>query len=404
MTNNAAQLVSDTRDAIQGLRGTLIELFSAVGADPDAPQDVSRQFGINRNLTWKLSRVMSSHEPFSALNYLPGGQGLDLALRAFRNAGAPDQPIARVADAMRRLTEVIEKHADDRDHLELALESMGLFQRESRPEGGLELAYRGNSMVWGLHARARISTAFLAPGVAGPHTADYAQVASLIGFRRLRPTARWRLYRMQLHDDKGGDLPGVPRPIGSRREGDPPMIVREFCSENMPTIESQPGREGVEYILPAGPVGNTAAFDCVTGYSMRGLPLCRDERNEYGSTAVSNTFPVETLIFDLLVHQALPMPPEPEVIVYGFPHGGMESPAEQVVQNVLPIAAPIAELAGRPPVVAMPLFPRYSQLVAFVFERMGWTPAQFRGWRVQIGFPPMSSRVVLRWPLPERPA
>lgn len=404
MSADATQLVSEARDALQNVRGTLIELFSSVEADPEAPQDVSRRFGINRNLTWKLSRVMTAKTPFNALNYLPGGQGIELALKAFKTAGAPEQKVKRVAEAMRRLTEVIETHADDREHLELTLESMGLFQRETRPESGLELAYRGNSMVWGVRAKARVSAAFFAPGVDGVHKVDYAQIAALLGFRRLRPSARWRLYRMQLQDDKGGNLTTLPTPLGSQLADDPPAIFREFCSANMPQLECNRGPEGIEFVLPGGPVGNTAAFDCISGYSVRGLPAYRDENNEYASTALSNTMPVETLIFDLIAHDRFAMPTEPEIAIFGFPHGGVESPAEQRDENRLPIPFTITELAGRPPVVATPLVPRYSEIFEYVMKKMNWEPSEFRGWRVQINYPPMSSRLVLRWPLPQAPA
>lgn len=304
---------------------------------------------------------------------------------------------------MRQLHRVISTHADDRDHFELALESMGLFQRENRQESGPELAYRGNSMIWGVHARTRLATSFLAPG-ATPDTVDYVVTGGLLGFRRLRPTARWRLYRMQLQDDKGGTIPGAPTPVADALPGDPPMVIREFCSPNLPAIEVVSRPEGQEYILPGGPVGNQGAFDATFGYAMRGLPAYRDANNQYGSSAASVTLPVENLIFDLIVHQDCTFPLEPEVLVYGFPHGGMESPAEQTVHNLLPISAPLEELTGRPPIVATPLMPRYSQMVARIFERMKWTPPEFRGWRVQLAYPPMSSRVVVRWPLQERPA
>lgn len=404
MSTEGAQLVAETRNALQNIRGTLIELFTSVEADPDSPQEVARRFGINRNLTWKLSRVMSARTPFNALNFLPGSQGIDLALKAFKSAGAPDNLVGRVTAAMRQLNDVIETHADNREHLELTLESMGLFEREARPESGLELAYRGNSMVWGVHARARVSTTVFAPGTKRPHTVDFAQIASLLGFRRLRPSASWRLYRMQLHDDKGGALATVPQSIGSQRPGDPPMMVREFCSENLPQIGSKSGPEGVEFLLPGGPVGNTGAFDCVTGYSLRGLPAYRDEFNEFGSTAISNTLPVESLISDLIVHRDIVFPNEPQVAIYGFPHGGGESPAEQLPENRLPVPFTITELAGKPPVVATPLVPRYPQMLAHIMSRMGWNPEEFRGWRVQIAYPPMASRVVLRWPLTDPPS
>src|SRR5688572_14123794 len=97
---NPIQLVEETRQALQSLRSALIELYDAVEADPNAPQDVARKFGLNRNLTWKLSRVMTAPEAFASLNHLPGQQGLQLAMNAFENAGAPTPTLKQVRTAL----------------------------------------------------------------------------------------------------------------------------------------------------------------------------------------------------------------------------------------------------------------------------------------------------------------
>ncbi|MBS0196653.1 MAG: hypothetical protein JSR77_07835 [Planctomycetes bacterium] len=357
---------------------------------------------MNRNLTWKLSRVMTAQAPFAALNHLPGQQGLDLALAAMGKAGAPQQLLDAVRNAMKNFVEVAQRHVGDRDHLELALESMGLFERESRLETGRELAYRGNSMIWGVQARTRFAVTVVGPD--GEGAMGFAQVAGLIGFRRLRPTARWRLARRQVQDDSGKEMANIGlEEIEARGPGDTPFIVKEFCSPGVPQIEMVPGPEGLEYILPGGPVGNQGAFDVFFGFIARGLPMYRDNTNMFGSSGTSITLPAETLLCDLIIHRGVPMPHKPEFLTYGFPHGGADGPGSQTVQNELPINQDIIELAGSPPAVATPLVPNYRQLIARIYERMGWTPSEFRGYRVQMPFPAMSSRVVVRWPLPEAP-
>ncbi|MBM4108316.1 MAG: hypothetical protein FJ255_05815 [Phycisphaerae bacterium] len=403
MQTKPVSFVEDSRLALQELRRTLIELFAAIEADPSAPQEVARRFGINRNLTWKLSKVMTAHDPFASLNYIPGEQGILLALDAFAKAGASRERVENVSAAVRRFRQVIGTHADDREQFELTLESMGLFEREGRPEGGREQAYRGNSMVWGVHARTRLASMFLAPGDA-PGTVDFVLIAGLLGFRRLRPNAKWRLFRSQLHDDKGGSLRMRPDPLDLAVRSDVPHLLPSFCSENMPEIEVLTGADGIEYMLPGGPVGKQAAFDVFMGYIARGLPLYRDETNQYGSGAAPITLPTESLVFDVLAHRDVALQVKPEVLLYGYPHGGTESPAAQTLHNRLPCNERAVELAGPPPAVATPAVPRYSRLAEFVYERMGWRPAEFTGLRVTMPFPPMSSRVVLRWPLPEKPA
>lgn len=402
MEAKSVDILDDTRSAIQSLRRSLIELYDSVGADPASPQETARRFGINRNLAWKLSRVIGSSDPIAALNHLPGQQGIDLVVRAFERAGAPKDATMNVDRAVERFHEVVAVHAGDRDQFELTLESMGVFERERSLESGRELAFRGNSMIWGVQARVRLLTAVLAPTRDSDSKVDCAQIGGLIGFRRLRPTARWRLARAQAHDDAGAALnPYRPEPLEQNGDvGGTSLLVREFCSPNMPAIETVAGPDGIELILPGGPVGNLAAFDCVLGLIVRGLPRSRSPGHESGSSAAGISLPTEKLIMDLIVHRAVTIGPM-DVAVYGFPHGGVDSPAAQTPQNLLPIAVEPEELAGSPPAVATPLIPRYKQMLERVYQRLECVGDEFRGWRVQMSHPPMSSRVVFRWQLPE---
>lgn len=397
-------MLQESRDALQGVRRALIELYASVGADPRVPQEVARQLGLNRNLTWKLSRVISAPEPFSILNHMPGQQGLELATAAFEKAGASAATLDNVRSAMASFNDVVARHVGDRDLLELSLESRGVFKRETGVESGRELAFRGNSMIWGVQARVRLMLAIIAPGkpdTQGAPTVDFVVVSAWIGFRRLRPEARWRLFRMQVLDDSGAAMPGAngQEELEPKANGEVPFVIREFCSPNLPEIESIRQTGGLDYMLPGGAVGNLGAFDCVTGYVVRGLPTRKSPGNEWGSVAAVITPPVEWLVFDLLTHRDAALAQAPELLVYGFPHGGADSPDAQSISNQLPISADLVELPGMPPAVATPLVPRYNQLINRIYQRLGWDAQHFRGARVQMPYPPMSSRVILRWPL-----
>lgn len=394
-------MVGESRSALQGVRHALIELYAAVSADPQSPQEVARRFGINRNLTWKLSRVITAKDPFSALNHLPGQQGLDLALDAFTKQGAPNAAIESVHEAIKRFAHVVDTHAGDRDQFELTLESMGLFEREYRMETGRELAFRGNSMIWGVQARTRLCTVVMAPETAT--TTSVAYWGGVVDFRRLRPSARWRLFRSRISDDEGRKIENANiEEIETKQPGDPPMFIREFSSPNVPEIETCDSPEGCEFVLPGGPVGKLGAFDCYYGYVLRDLPTYRTERDHFGSFAVAVTMPTETLLFDLVLHRDCKLDATPEFLVYGFPHGGADHPAWQTQQNLLPISADILELAGPPPAVVTPLVPKYNHMMSRIYARMGWNPQEFRGFRFRLAYPPMSSLAVVRWPLPER--
>jgi len=394
---NTDSLIEDSRESLQEVRRSLIELYASIGIDPAQPQEVARRLGLNRNLTWKLSKVVQSADPFACLNHLPGQQGIELAISAFRSAGAPGPMLDSVVQAVRRFGAIVDTHAGDREHFELTLESMGLYTPELRPVGGRELAFRGNSMIWGVQSRTRHSLAMIAPHPTEPGKADFLQVGGILSFRRLRQSARWRLGRLRASDDAGGKMSGVES-LSPRREGDPPFLMREFCSPNMPDLELVDSPFGREFVLPGGPIGNYATFDCYFGFWMT-VDMRRSPGNEHGSSAISVTLPTELLIADLIVHRDLPIARNPEFNVYGFPHGGLDDQTAQTVTNLLPIRESPIELAGSPPAVATPKIPHYGALLRHICEHKHWNLNEFWGVRVQVSYPPMSSIGVTRWPL-----
>jgi len=401
---DSTALAEDCRVAMKSLRRALSAVYDAARADKGKPQDVSRRFGINRNTSAKLSRLMSSTNPFTAFMDLPGRDGFRLALEAFSKTEEAKHAAAGVEQSLDALDQVIATHADTRDEFELMLESMGLLDvGTARATRSREMAFQGNSGLWGVSARTRHSMVFLRPSDGMPPRVDYVHASQILGFRRLRPDVRWRLLRMVLANDKGTQLPAAAFPESIDLSPDPtlPLLVRPFCSANMPALQTTTSADGCDYLLPEGPVGKQAEFDVTVGNIVRGLPAVRTPTDLYGSVSASVTLPVETLLFDLVLHRDLRRTIRPEVFVFGFPHGGADGPAAQKIENLLWKGEKFVELDGPPPEVATPLVPRAEELAQYVFSRMGWKAEEFFCLRLMMAHPPMSSRVVLRWELAE---
>ena len=73
----------DLELTFQGLRQSLIELFGSIGVDDVKPYPVAQQLGVNKNLTWKASRIIQATDPWAAIRYLPGPTGMKTLLDAF---------------------------------------------------------------------------------------------------------------------------------------------------------------------------------------------------------------------------------------------------------------------------------------------------------------------------------
>ncbi len=400
--NGPFHLEADCRESVQALRGQLIDLYASMGLDPNQPQEVARKLNLNKNLTWKISKIINAADGLSAIPHIPGASGMEILLTSWENGGAPSHHLEGVREAMLRFDETVVRHAGDRAHLDLMLDSMGLGAAGYPLLTSRELAYQGNSGLWGVQARTRVTTAFVVPG-ATEDTVDLALVGGFVGFRRLRPTAGWPLFRfLSYYADGTLQGPNISEITSARREGDPSRLMRRFCSPGMPEITTKHNGRATEYLLPAGPVGNQGAFDCFFGEIARGAPRYRDEKETHGEFTSSVTLPTDTLIFDMVVHRSLEFD-LPEVKVYSRPMGGPYDPATRSEESLLPLAEKCVHLAGNPPAVATPLVPRYTDMVQCVINEMGQAPTDFRGIRLLLRWPPMTSTVVLRWPLAERP-
>jgi hypothetical protein len=393
----------ECQTAIGQLRAALMGLYAGAGAPLDQPQEVSRAFKVNKNLAWKLSKLMGATEPGEALQYLPGMGGMKIFLKAMQQAGGPGNAIEEVRAAYDRVEQAVLVHVGDRPTLELVLDGLGPARAE-RLEVSRKLAFRGMSGVWGVQARSKVTVAAMAPSRSRAGMLDTAMIRGYLGLRRLRSTMSWPI-------SVRGDWKGEHEPYDSSWEPlEPGQVVNglallgDFTSPSAPAFELNHTPEGTYFMLPPGPVGNTAAFDCFFGEGSRAdVPRYATAEDKTGEFTSAISVPIEQQVLDVLVHKDLAEGFAPEPYLFGNPfgHGGMGS-AERT-QCHLPIGDRVHRLPGSPPITATPVYARYPALVDLIYRRMGWTPGEFVGYRLMVKYPPMGTVVSVRFPLPEGP-
>ncbi len=391
------------RSALDTLRAALIELYAAVGADPASPQRVARRFGVNKTLTWTISRLINGGDAIKILPDVPGTSAMRDLLEAMQREGAGSVVVDRVRDAAKALNDTVELHVGDRATLALIVDGIGP-SRSDHLERSRKLAFQGNSGLWGVQAKTRLMTVFMAPNVADPDRLDMAIVRGYIGFRRLRSDVRWPVFQLRGWGEEGEPMTQPWQPLEARdgAHGRLPMLER-FSTVRPSQIEAVQTAEGIDYMLAPGPIGNAGAVDFfVSDCERSAAGKYRTDRDTTGEFGATISAPTERLIFDLLVDERLEFALAPEV--RSFAGIFRERSEEPEPKGLLPIPVPqnVSLLPGRPPVVATPHVPRYPEIVSFVHERMGWNPASFRGCRLELAWPPMGSTVLLRFRLPQR--
>jgi hypothetical protein len=395
----------ECRAAFDGLRGALIELYASVEADPASPQVAARRFRVNKTLTWNISRVVGSTDPFATLPHVPGGSAIKSLLQAFQRAGASSQTIERVRTAAEALDRIIEAHIGDRATLELVVDGMGRG-RNDHLELSRKLAFRGNSGLWGVQAKTRLMSVFMSPNSDDPDRLDIAIVRGFIGFRRLRSNARWPIFQVRGWGEDGEPMT-APRwqaleSAGDESNGLP--LLRRFSTIGPSALEEVRAADGMDYMLAPGPIGNAGAVDCyVADYARSAAGKYRTERDTTGEFGATISAPTERLIFDLLAHESLDFVFTPQVRAFGGVFHDRSEDPDPAGSLPIPIHNNVAPMPGQPPVVATPAVQKYPEIVDFVHQRLGSNPQEFRGCRFDLSYPPLGSTVLLRFTLPQRP-
>ncbi|MCP3903080.1 MAG: hypothetical protein GY715_05530, partial [Planctomycetes bacterium] len=381
-TSGGEPFYEHLRSSLQALRAALIELLATVDADPTKPQDLSRRFGLNKNLTWKISKIAGGPDLYASVPHIPGPAGLGIFFRALADAGAP----APLLDAGRRAAaefdRVVKVHTGDRATLEIMVsDRMPSSVRIEQDEQSRRRAFQANSGIWGVRARTQLSLCMLAPNADDPEMADLVQVNGLDQFHRLRPEARWLLFRRERWSDDG------PHPAPESVESlDPDYPVKggvpllgDFCSKPIPEIDLIVGEGEEQYELPAGPVGNTAALTCIFGHVTRRVgPAFAEGNGEHSELGCNLITPAEHLVLDMLVHRDFEWAMRPDLLVYGRLDGGAMHALARRQRNVLPVADGLHDLGWGVSAVATSTLPFYSKLVRYVFDSVDWNPDDFR--------------------------
>lgn len=385
----------DCRDAVLSLRGALMDLYEDVGSDPTRPQDVSRAFKLNKNLTWKLARIIQSRDVYEAVPLIPGSSGMDIFLDRMEQAGATAGSLKRVRDALSQYESMIEVHVGDRATLELMLDSMGGSDQQLLKSR--KLSYQGNTGLWGVRAKSRITAQFLAPNTDDSTVLDAVQIAGLQHVRRLREIPRWSVFRIGKYAD---DSQRADRFAIDALEAETPGLMREFCRGEMPEIHIDERDDGMFYDLGQGPIGKTGEFSCYFGYGYRRfVPRYTANAGSRGSLYCAVSMPVEQVMFDLFVHRDLPEARNADGAVYGKPwadRGILEESAR------LPIEERVIDL-GRGANVSTPMAKDYPEVIGLAFERAGWNPKNFHCLRLVVEYPPMPSTIAMSIELATKP-
>lgn len=372
----------DYRRVVGDLRLALRELLIGAGGDPSRPQSIARGFGLDKNLAWKVSRLVEADDDVEALRFLPGPPGRRILLEAF-GSRSNDMARVRVEQALGHFDWMVKFHAGDRATLDALAQFLNPDNaQEEILQQARKQAFLGNRGTWGAQVTCQFAALAVSPSLAEVGQIESLHLGGLLGFQRIRRDIHWRLLNRPAvaADDQPALEPIQPSPANA--SGAP--LLAEFCSNPSPPMDVVRHGDEVSYLLCPGKVGLAGEQNAV--YALKAThprqgPAARPQLR------VPLTTPAEHLEMALLVHRDLAPSLEPRLQLEGLLDGGGNGLDPLVPRDLASTPTGLDELDTA-------AAPRLANTVRSALESIGWNPGQFDLWRYQLDFPPIPAAAV----------
>jgi hypothetical protein len=389
---------------LQELRPALAAILEHLHPPVRRASELRRLLGLDQNLSWRVYSAATAPDARALASLLPGQRAMERFFAAAALHDVPAETLDRARAAFERFEESVARHAGSRDAFETMV---GERRAETDAEWGgasdlkhKRAAFRANSLMWGRQARVFCATKIVAASaVAGaePGLLDGVFIKGTVGLHRTRRSVPLQIRAHHWRTASPGDpaKPNPPQPLDPREAGPQAIgLLRDFCSQPLPEFSLRVSREGYrshEMISDQiGPAGEVTYF---TG------EIRRAETAAPGSIPGSEVMlfkavdiPLEVFNGDILVHRSLWDTRVPEVRVFAWPLDGSTEFREA---DLLPLTERAEYLGDGIDAARTPLIPRYTEILSYAMERMGWKAEEFRVFRCRVDYPVLYTRIRL---------
>ena len=397
----------DTATAMGRLRSALGALIEAIPQPINKAADLHRTLGVDPKLGWQVFKVVNAEDTAGAGINVPKRVSMQRFLKAAAGCGVPADVIDHTSTAFNEFEDLVSEHAGDRASFESMVSAIG--DQDNRAQIDLNhrrAAFRSNSHIWGVQAKTRLACFIFQPSPSNSEQKDHALIRGFVGLRRLRREGSWVVTQTKMTNVDGTDLEAPnSEPLDPSAEvAHGVSLLEKFCSQPIPKFRGVQGKLGYfNTELEGNSVGNQSVITCMIGDVWRNVfGYYRDERNNHQLSHVMVHTPCKVLIQDVLVREGMFDSTLPEVLIYGD-HRGVDPHPEGRDCDLLTMHASVKHLGKGPLVVHTPDVPRYTEMLEYAFDRLGWDGDKFDVYRCRVEYPVMPSSVVIRFELPEKP-
>lgn len=390
----------------RGLQRSLSELLAAVPGVPKRPVQLSKALGVNQDLAGKALLAASTADPLAATHLMPGPEALRMLAKAARRKRVDSRLVGGVEEAVQQFDDLLRGVVGGRSELDAIISAWLPGTREKFELSNKRAMFRGVSNLKGVVADFGVQAGILAPSGKGDDCCSVIVLSGLVGLRRLRPGSTICL-------SSGAVGPGAQEVSRFTLDGQPvdlrrgETLLEQFSTSPLPAFDIRENDGYVQHLLRDGLVGLEARVDVFLGELMTGIrnryQLPGSNRRIGGSADVE--LPLKILVFDMLIHDAVWPDQTPELLLFDTilrGHADANDPARQ--SDRLDLRETIEPLDHGIRGCRIAEVPRYTELLCYACDCVGWQPEAFRCYRCRIQYPFYGMQVHMTFDAPSPPA
>lgn len=375
------------------------ELRSAILSLPEPARGASgmaRHLGVERTTCQRIVSAVSGPFPGPEVTgRLPGVQGLRQFVGALREGDdLDDASIDSVEAAVDRFAEGVRTMGPSRTKLLRRMRSASEAPRVAPGETDSDASLRtqlfeSGRRLTGQYSEVSLATFVFRPTPGEPDRLDSAQLRGFLGHHVRRDAMPFSfLWFSDIGSDSdanGSSYNTLERePLKGRSRG---LVLPEFSSEPLPVITSRGPSNKTLFLVDPKEMDSERPLDVVAAgrtdaahrHPARGKPPLHE-------VWMLGRFPAKRLIFDVLLHRSLARACIPSVGVYSIQPNLAETLDLRWLDR-FPVTPKLEVLQPGIANVAHTAYPRYTELLGHLFDRLGWDAGEFIGYRCDVVYP-----------------
>ena len=377
--------------------------LSSLGLEGARVGEVARKLKVQPVLASRLVRCLEHQNPVAVVFHAPGPEPLRDALEGFSQAGAPDEPVLQLVQAIEHLDQMIRFEFGDQRGLEAALApwvSGGMASLVPRQRLAI---HRSAMESEGLEIEASSFSVAFVPATEG--TWRSVRVTRLLGVTRWLPEATFGVAMDRPQDEATCEVEGLDGK--SFFEGGLAALRQDDFALRAPAELSAREVEGaVIYDLQPTGFGSRAAVDLnLVERARTPTPMRRPSAEaSFGASTVA-AGAVGHQMLEVLLPRGLFEPLSPEAVSYCTLERGTALVAGQPGReaDLRTVLEEVQQLELSSPEVALEQFPRHADLLTHALESSDADPSDFLLYRILVQRPFPWIQLFLSWMHPDQP-